>query len=153
MDVTEEIRDIRIRVFKWNEKLFNHKALESHGLFLFRVANKIKKVSYSKDGGVNEVTEFRNQKDVLGFRLDRLLSRDSIEALSRCVVAGTELFFVDTAATLAKLISVYLLLSYEDQEKMDIFELGSQDEDQLADDIEVDQEDETEDDSNGYGLR
>ncbi|KAA8539025.1 hypothetical protein F0562_025717 [Nyssa sinensis] len=112
MDVTEKISDTRIRVFKLNKKLFNERALESHGLFLFRITNEIKRVSQSTNGyggGVNETTEFTNQNDVSAFTLDRLLSRDSIEALARCVVAATELFFVDTASTLAKDISRYLL--------------------------------------------
>ncbi|KAA8539029.1 hypothetical protein F0562_025721 [Nyssa sinensis] len=148
MDVTEKISDTRIRVFKLNKKLFNERALESHGLFLFRITNEIKRVSQSTNGyggGVNETTEFTNQNDVSAFTLDRLLSRDSIEALARCVVAATELFFVDTASTLAKDISREVCrLTDEDQLEDDPYhEYGSEVDEQVMEDVEVEDEDDS----------
>ena len=76
--VNEELKDVKVRVFQWNEKLY--KIEPSQGLFMFRIKMETKLVTKGKDGVVKKLVDpkFREYYEVpYVFDLIRLLNKVS----------------------------------------------------------------------------
>ncbi|CAL5374781.1 unnamed protein product [Camellia sinensis] len=82
-----EVKDLKVSVFKWNEKLYNIE--ESQGLFMFRINNASKKAIQIKQSGcVKEI-----------FKKFELVSQ---------AIQGIKYFSEETILNLIKDVSVYL---------------------------------------------
>ncbi|GMP36006.1 hypothetical protein CsSME_00008256 [Camellia sinensis var. sinensis] len=99
-----EVKDLKVSVFKWNEKLYNIE--ESQGLFMFRINNASKKAIQIKQGG--RVKEIFKKFEVSIFDLMKLSTLNSTEQLVSQAIQGIKYFSEETILNLIKDVSVYL---------------------------------------------
>ncbi|GMP36009.1 hypothetical protein CsSME_00008259 [Camellia sinensis var. sinensis] len=99
-----EVKDLKVSVFKWNEKLYNIE--ESQGLFMFRINNTSKKAILIKQGGC--VKEIFNKFEVSIFDLMKLSTLNSTEQLVSQAIQGIKYFSEETILNLIRDVPVYL---------------------------------------------
>ncbi|KAI8008494.1 putative ATP-dependent helicase IRC20 [Camellia lanceoleosa] len=105
VSLNEEVKDLNVHVFKWNQKL--HNIEESQGLFMFRINNASKKATRIKHGGVGKIYSASL------FELEALSTLDSIQYLVSQVIEDKQFHSKNTAINLRKDISAYLLSCFK----------------------------------------
>ncbi|KAI8010879.1 hypothetical protein LOK49_LG06G02856 [Camellia lanceoleosa] len=119
--VNGKVEDLNVLVFKWNRKLNNNNnnntntntLLESQGLFMLQVKNKIKGVSADKDGSVTNHHTSTKQHEIMLFNHEFLNDRDSMEWWLGMAISRTQLFPFQITPKLAQDISTYLFNCFQ----------------------------------------
>ncbi|KAL7193430.1 hypothetical protein ACSBR2_025109 [Camellia fascicularis] len=105
VSLNEEMKDLNVHVFKWNQKL--HNIEESQGLFMFRINNASKKATRIEHGGVRKIYLASL------FELQALSTLDSTQYLVSQVIEDKQFHSKNTAINLRKDISAYLLSCFK----------------------------------------
>ncbi|CAL5374789.1 unnamed protein product [Camellia sinensis] len=105
VSLNEEVKDLNVHVFKWNQKL--HNIEESQGLFMFRINNASKKATRIEHGGVRKIYSASL------FELEALSTLDSTQYLVSQVIEDKQFHSKNTAINLRKDISAYLLSCFK----------------------------------------
>ena len=110
MNYIQEIHDVQVRVFKWNEILQNIDELHD-GLFMFRITNELVVESNAKDGKLaDHLFQIAvNYQGFTKFRLRDLLTPESTQFVVSVAMENTRCLHLETMLRLKEDISNHLL--------------------------------------------
>ncbi|XP_052198375.1 uncharacterized protein LOC127805661 [Diospyros lotus] len=110
MNYIQEIHDVQVRVFKWNEILDNVDELHN-GLFMFKIANEVIVEFDTEDGELaNHLFQLTvNYEGFTRFRLRDLSSSQSTQSVVSVALENTSCFNEQTMPRLREDISNHLL--------------------------------------------